>query len=128
MLKDNLKSAFASRNLYVKEVAAKAKVKKATIDNWLSASKTKEPRSLDLYAVCRAINITMEQAIDGEAGLEYVRSVLKEDGTLFAPPERISDIVRDVLNLTDDELVPVRGVISAIVENKKRGQRQEASA
>jgi transcriptional regulator with XRE-family HTH domain len=123
MLKDNLKGAFAACNLYVKEVSAKSGVKKATIDNWLSAAKTKEPRAIDLYAVCRAVHITMEQAVDGEAGLEYVRSVLKEDGALFSPPARIADIVDGLLDLTDEELIPIRGAVNALQAVKKREQR-----
>jgi transcriptional regulator with XRE-family HTH domain len=125
MLRENLKVAFEACHLIVKEVASKSGVKKATIDNWLAPSKTKEPRAIDLYAVCRAVHITVEQAIDGEVGLEYVRSILKDDGSLFKPPDRIADIVRSVLDLTDDELIPIRGAIDATLAAKKREQQEE---
>ena len=119
MLKDNLKGAFAACNLYVKEVSAKSGVKKATIDNWLSAAKTKEPRAIDLYAVCRAVHITMEQAVDGEAGLEYVRSVIKRDGAQFSPPDRIADIVEAANGLSDEQLGYVMGLIKTMLEKKE---------
>jgi transcriptional regulator with XRE-family HTH domain len=118
VLKDNLKAAFADCNLYVKEVAAKSGVKKATIDNWLSAAKTKEPRAIDLYAVCRAVNITMEQAVDGEAGLEYIRECVKEKGWVFSPPSRIADMIEAVNNLSDEQLDYVMGLIKAMLDRK----------
>ncbi|MDR1903134.1 MAG: hypothetical protein LBQ88_12755 [Treponema sp.] len=111
MLKDNLKAAFSEKKLYVKEVAARSGVKKATIDNWLSEAKTKEPRAVDLYSVCRAVSITMEQAIDGEAGAEYVRAWAQRDGKVWQPPARIADIVEDIKNLEDRDLDIIRGTI-----------------
>jgi transcriptional regulator with XRE-family HTH domain len=115
-----LKSAFKIRNLYVKEVAVKSGVKKGTIDNWLSASKTKEPRAIDLYAVCRAVHITMEEAVDGEAGEEYLRELVKERGWAFPPPERIADMVKAAEELSDEQLGYVMGLINAMLNSKKK--------
>ncbi len=75
MISENLKLAVKKANLVVKEVAELSGVSKGTIDNWLSESKNKTPRAYDLYAVCKALNITMEQAVDGDAGIEYVLSI-----------------------------------------------------
>jgi transcriptional regulator with XRE-family HTH domain len=120
MICENLKSAFSARNLYVKEVAAKSGVKKGTIDNWLSASKTKEPRAIDLYAVCRAVHITMEEAVDGEAGERYLRELIREKGWAFAPPERISNIVNAASELSDEQLGYVMGLINTMLNSKKK--------
>jgi transcriptional regulator with XRE-family HTH domain len=123
MIRENLKSAFADCNLYVKEVAAKSGVKKGTIDNWLSASKTKEPRVLDLYAVCRVVHITMEEAVDGEEGERYLRERIKEKGWAFTPPERIAGIVEAAKELSDEQIEYVMGLINAMTNKKKKGDR-----
>jgi transcriptional regulator with XRE-family HTH domain len=120
MLRDNLKSAFAACNLYVKEVAAKSGVKKSTIDNWLSAAKTKEPRALDLYAVCRAVNITMEQAVDGEAGEQYILESVQRKGWVFTLPERIADVVKAADELSDEQLGYVKGLIKTMLNSKTK--------
>jgi transcriptional regulator with XRE-family HTH domain len=124
MLRDNLKVAFASQNLYVKEVSAKSGVKKGTIDNWLSEAKTKEPRAIDLYSVCKAVNITVEQAIEGEAGADYVRQWVRQDGGVWEPPENIADIVDGLKLLDERELDMIRGAVNAAVDAKKGREKR----
>jgi transcriptional regulator with XRE-family HTH domain len=125
MLKENLKAAFTASKLYVKEVSAASGVKKGTIDNWLSA-KSKEPRAIDLYAVCRAVNITMEQALDGETGVEYVRQWAQKVGGVWKPPDKIADIVEDLLVLDDTELKMIRSAAHTAAE-EKRGKDTSSS-
>jgi transcriptional regulator with XRE-family HTH domain len=120
MIRENLKSAIAAHNMYVKEVAAKSGVKKGTIDNWLSASKTKEPRALDLYAVCRVVHTTMEETVDGEAGERYLRELVRERGWAFTPPERIADIVKAADELSDEQIGYVMGLISTMLNSTKK--------
>jgi transcriptional regulator with XRE-family HTH domain len=127
MIRENLKSAFAACNLYVKEVSAKSGVKKATIDNWLAASKTKEPRALDLYAVCRAVHITMEEAVDGEAGERYLRERVREKGWAFTPSDRMADIVEAAGKLSDEQLGYVRGLIKTMLNSEKKEVSDDSS-
>jgi transcriptional regulator with XRE-family HTH domain len=117
MVRDNLKTAFDNSGMYVREIAAKSGVKKATIDNWMSASKTKEPRAIDLYAVCRAVGITMEQAVDGEDGERYIRECAEKKGWAFAAPERVEDIVANAGKLSDKQLDYVRGLIKTMLDS-----------
>jgi transcriptional regulator with XRE-family HTH domain len=64
MIRDNLKTAINSSGLIVKEIAARAGVKKRTIDKWVGAEQT-EPKVKDLYEVCKILNITVEYLITG---------------------------------------------------------------
>jgi transcriptional regulator with XRE-family HTH domain len=118
MIKENLKVAFAASNLYVKEIAAKSGVNKSTIDGWMSA-RAYEPRPIDLYAVCKVVDITIEQAIDGDAGIAYVRQWAKKDGRVYSPPEHIADIVEGLSLLDDNELDMIRGAVMTVVDRKK---------
>jgi transcriptional regulator with XRE-family HTH domain len=126
MIKENLKAAFTASRLYIKEIAAKSGVNKSTIDGWMSA-RAYEPRPIDLYAVCKVVDITMEQAIDGEAGAEYVRQWARKEGRVYSPPGRIADIVQGLSLLDDGELDMIRAAVSAAVERKK-GTGTEGSA
>jgi len=78
MLRDNLKSAISNSGMIVKEIAAKSGVNKRTIDKWVGISGT-EPKVNDLYKVCKVLVTTMEWLVDGEAGAEYVRGIVKKD-------------------------------------------------
>jgi transcriptional regulator with XRE-family HTH domain len=118
MIGDNLKKAFNNEGLIVKEVAKKSGISKGTIDNWVN--KGKEPRINALYAVCKAVNITLEQAVDDEAGAEYVRQWAGREGRVYSPPDRIADIVEGLSLLDDGELDMIRGAIVAAVKRKKR--------
>jgi transcriptional regulator with XRE-family HTH domain len=78
MLRDNLKAAVTRSGLIVKEIAAKSGVNKRTIDKWVGIGAT-EPKVQDLYKVCKVLSVTMEWVVDGEAGSEYVRTVVRKD-------------------------------------------------
>jgi transcriptional regulator with XRE-family HTH domain len=120
MIQKNLKAAFTTSKLYVKEIAAKSGVNKSTIDGWMSA-RAYEPRPIDLYAVCRVVDITMEQVIDGDDGVAYVRQWARKQGGLWEPPEHIADIVTDLLVLDDSQLDMIRASAHIAAESK-RGQ------
>jgi transcriptional regulator with XRE-family HTH domain len=117
MIGDNLKTAFSNEGLIVKEVAKKSGISKGTIDNWVN--KGKEPRIHALYAVCKAINITLEQAVDGDAGAEYVRGYVQEQGWGFSPPEHIAGIVEAASMLSDEQLDYVMGLINTMLSKKE---------
>jgi transcriptional regulator with XRE-family HTH domain len=119
MIATNLRGAFEASGLTVRAIAAKARVKKRTIDDWVGVRKT-EPRACDLYAVCKAVCITMEQAVDGEAGMKYVRDYVRKTGGVWEAPEQIADIVADLLLLDDGQLDMIRASAHTAAE-KKRG-------
>jgi transcriptional regulator with XRE-family HTH domain len=66
MIRDNLKAAINNSGLIVKEIAARAGVKKRTIDKWIGVEQT-EPKVKDLYEVCKVLNITVEYLITGKS-------------------------------------------------------------
>jgi transcriptional regulator with XRE-family HTH domain len=118
MIQENLKAAFLASKLYVKEIAAKSGVNKSTIDGWIS-TRAYEPRPIDLYAVCKVVDITIEQVIDGDAGAEYVRQWARREGKVYSPPDQIADIVQGLSLLDDNELDMIRGAVAAVVDRKK---------
>jgi len=62
---------------------------------------------------------TMEQAVAGEKGAEYVREWAKNDGGTWQPPDRIKDIVDVLGHIDDDTLETVRTMVVPLMA--KRG-------
>ena len=118
MRQDHLRDAFRASGLYVKDIAAAAGVKKRTIDEWIGA-RAKTPGADDLYAVCKVVGITMEEAVDGDAGKEYVRRWVYTEARAYRPPPRIADIVDALMGMDDKSLTIVRGTIGGIIEGGK---------
>jgi hypothetical protein len=79
------------------------------------------PRADETFKIAKAMAITVEELIEGEGGADYVRRWAKNDGKVYEPPERISDIVASVSGLTDRDLDIVRGTISGILADGARG-------
>jgi ribosome-binding protein aMBF1 (putative translation factor) len=71
------------------------------------------------YAIAKALCVTVEELVDGDAGEQYLRGYIREKGWGFSPPGRIADIVEAVQGLSDEDLVPVRGVIKAMLDKKE---------
>jgi hypothetical protein len=71
------------------------------------------------YAIAKALKLSVEELVDGEAGEQYLREYIKEKSWAFSPPERIADIVDALQELSDDELVPIRGAIKATLDKKE---------
>jgi hypothetical protein len=65
------------------------------------------------------LKTTVEELVDGEAGEQYLRGYIREKGWEFSPPEQIADIVEAIQGLSNDDLVPIRGAIKAILDRKK---------
>jgi hypothetical protein len=78
-----------------------------------------EPKVKDFYAVCKTLNITMEQAVAGEKGAEYVREWARNDGETWQPPDRIKDVVDVLGHIDDDTLETVRTMVLPLMA--KRG-------
>jgi hypothetical protein len=74
--------------------------------------------------MARSVGLTVEQLVDGKAGADYVREWAHRDGRVYRPPDNIADLVDGLKLLDDDELVPIRGAIQALVNEKKEGEKQ----
>jgi hypothetical protein len=118
MIRENLKAVIDRSGLFVKEVAAKSNVKKRTIDKWVGSEQT-EPKVIDFYKVCVVLQTTMEEIVDGEAGADYVRKVVRNDPKIIQVPDRLSSIVENLLFLDENELIGICANVEALVKAKK---------
>lgn len=118
MLRDNLKTAIGNSGMIVKEIAAKSGVKKRTIDKWVGAEAT-EPKVNDLYKVCKILGITIEWAVAGDKGLEYVQKIIKNDPRAVQVPDRIFPIVECLLALNDRDLSGILAQVQILARDKK---------
>jgi hypothetical protein len=67
----------------------------------------------------------MEQAIDGESWVEYVKQVARDTGGIWEPPSRIADMVNGLLALDDKFLNIVRGSIQGTIRGILEGEKME---
>ena len=113
MIRTNLKAAISGSGLLVKEAAAMSGVNKRTLDKWLGSEET-EPRAKDLYKVCVSLGVTMEEIVNGEEGLAFVRSLMAKEGKLWEAPERLRAIVKILKNLDAAALQTVEKMLSGL--------------
>jgi transcriptional regulator with XRE-family HTH domain len=126
MLKDNLRAAFTEAGMTVKQISEASGVSKPTIDGWMAKTKIRSPNAADLYAVCKTVKITVEQAVDGTAGLEYVLALLRNSGAFYEPPRRIARIVSDLMELDETQLEIIAAAAGTAAAIKKgSGQPSE---
>jgi hypothetical protein len=119
---------------FYEKIKRHVKINGLTIDGYFSSlfagDKNKEsfsgwkkrhiyPRADEAFILARDMQTSIEELVDSEAGEQYLRGYIREKGWEFSPPERIADIVEALQGLSDDELVPVRGVIKALTDKKK---------
>ena len=122
MLRDNIKKAINKSNLIVKEIANESGVKKRTIDKWVGIKGT-EPKVNDFYKVCKVLSVTMEEMVNGENGINYVRKLIANDPRAVQVPERIFPIVECLLLLDDRELGGILANVKALAIDKKGTQK-----
>ncbi|MDR2096030.1 MAG: hypothetical protein LBP76_11015 [Treponema sp.] len=77
-----------------------------------------DPGASTAYLLAQCVNRTIEELVDDKAGEQYLRKYIREKGWAFSPPERIADIVDALYKLSDNELVPIRGAIQALLDKK----------
>ena len=88
MKPNSLKKVVELSGKTIKEIAEMSSVNRRTIERWVS-NRASNPGSSDLYKVCKILELSMEQAIDGENGLKYVQTIV--------PPIEISEKDQDLL-------------------------------
>lgn len=113
MIRNNLKAAVTKSGLIVKEIAFESGVNKRTIDKWLGKEET-EPKVIDLYKVCVTLGVTLEEIIDGENGVFYIRSLIEKKGILRKQAEQIQPIVKILEGLDDTTLTVIEKMISGL--------------
>jgi len=63
------------------------------------------------YKVAKALETTVEELVDCEAGEEYVRKIFADKGLLWEPPPRIADIVGVLDSLDNATLDFIRKMV-----------------
>jgi hypothetical protein len=78
-----------------------------------------DPGVSTAYRLARSVNKTIEELIDGAAGAEYVRMVVRNDPKAIQVPDQLYSIVEDLLLLDESELIGIRANVEALAEAKK---------
>jgi len=113
---DNIKKLLNSRNKPDIWLIKEAKLGKTAIIN--GQNRNTVPSADKAYRIACALEVTVEELLDGEDGVEYVRQLFADKGLLWEPPRRIADIV-EVLNAVDDiTLDTVRTMVLPLKEKK----------
>jgi transcriptional regulator with XRE-family HTH domain len=71
------------------------------------------------YAIAKALKLSVEELVDGEAGEQYLREYIKEKSWAFSPPERIADIVEAANKLSNEQLGYVMGLITTMLDKEE---------
>jgi hypothetical protein len=123
---DNVREHLSGFGKTQKWLANESKVGRTVINSGIS--RLSSPTVDNAYLISRILNTSIEELVDGESGEQYLREYIQEKGWEFSPPPRIADIVEGVMSLSNDELVPIRAAIKALVDKKNEasGIGQEA--
>ena len=105
-------------------ISADINVPFGTFRKWMD--RRTYPDANEVVKLAVLLKTTVEELVDGEAGEQYLRDYIREKAWEFSPPDRIADIVEAVDRLSDEELVPIRGAIKAILD-KKAGESRLAA-
>lgn len=95
-----------------KELAGAAGVTVSAISMW--KTRKNYPTADVALRVAKALETTVEYLVEGEAGAEYVRSVVAREGKLYRPPQRIAAIVDALGRLDGGKLETVRTMVVAL--------------
>jgi transcriptional regulator with XRE-family HTH domain len=83
--------------------------------------------SVDLsYLLAKTVGTTVEELVDGNAGLEYVLRIVRNNPRAVRVPDRIFPIVECLLFLNDKELRAILANVRELTSDKEgisRGQK-----
>ena len=135
---DNVRGKLKRKKDGQKWLAQESGVGRTAINNGIAKLNKPEPEGREVknspsvdnsYAIAKALAVTIEELVDGEAGAEYVRQWARSDGKVYEPPQRIADIVASLRDLTDRDLDIVRVTISGILgRTSEEGANPPATA
>jgi hypothetical protein len=78
-----------------------------------------DPGVSTAYRLARSVNKTIEELVDGNAGVEYARKVVRNDPKAIQVPDRLYSIVENLILLYEKELKGIRANVEALAEAKK---------
>jgi hypothetical protein len=76
------------------------------------------PSADKAYRIAIALETTVEELVDGENGSMYIHKLISEQGALWEPPPRLTDIVNVLQVLDDATLETVKTMILSLQEKK----------
>jgi transcriptional regulator with XRE-family HTH domain len=109
-------------------IADKLGVWESRVSGWHRGPKKIIPPADYAVVMAKMLETTVEELVDGEKGEQYLKEYIHKKGWGFTLPERIVDIVKDVQRLSNDDLVPVRGVIKSLVDKREKESNEEPQA
>ena len=136
MFVDNFRAKMSKLGMTAKDVANsmekagytfKAQEPHRIVQSWVAKKKAYLPNVISVCAIARALETTVEELVDGEAGAEYVRKIVRNDPRAIQVPDRIRSIVEDMI-LIDDEnkLKGIGSLVESLVADKKTGHKLKA--
>jgi transcriptional regulator with XRE-family HTH domain len=82
--------------------------------------------SVDLsYHLAKTVGMTIEELVDGGAGLEYVLRIVRNNPRAVRVPDRIFPVVEYLLLLDDKELRAILANVKELASDKKRLSREQ---
>ena len=82
-------------------------------------ARNSSPTADNAYAISRVFGVSIEELLDGKTGVEYVRGLVRNDPMAIQVPDRIRDIVDNLLLIDDNNLVGIRASAEALANTKK---------
>ena len=135
---DNIREKLIGKKDSQKWLAQESGVGRTAINSGIAKLNKPEPEGRDIknspsvdnsYAIARALAVTIEELVDGEAGAAYVCQWARRNGKVYEPPKRIADIVASLSDLTDRDLYIIRGTISGMLSRtSEEGTNPPATA
>jgi hypothetical protein len=138
MFKENFRAKMNQLNMTAKDVANAmekngysfgAKESHRIVQSWI-AKRSYLPSVTSGYAIAKALKTTVEELVDGESGVEYIKQLVRNTGLAWEPPPRIAGVMAILNGLGDDELVIVAGAMQGVVqslEDIKRGDKKRST-
>jgi transcriptional regulator with XRE-family HTH domain len=82
-------------------------------------SRKSSPSADNAYAIAKVFEISIEELLEGEAGIEYVRRIIKNDPRAVQVPDHIFPVVEGLLLLDDRDLSVVLAQVNEMTKEKK---------
>jgi hypothetical protein len=82
------------------------------------------PSAENAFAIARVLELSIEELLEGDAGAEYVRKIVRNDPREVQVPERIFPIVEELLLLDDRDLSGILANVQALNKDKKGKQQR----
>jgi hypothetical protein len=125
---DNVRELLKGRKDGQKWLANESGVGRTAINNGIGKLSKPESKGRTIknspsvdnaYAIAKVLGLSVEELVDGKAGAEYVRKVVKNDPMAIQVPDRLSSIVEDMLILDEKDLIGIRANVEALAEAKR---------